>query len=89
MTLEEIEKKRKQLIFRSWHRGTREMDLIMGTFADAHLSAFNGDALAQYEEILNYSDPDLYNWYSGKETVPANLANPVLDALLAHKYSRG
>ena len=38
---ETTENRRKRLRFRSWHRGTKEMDLLMGSFADAHLSAFD------------------------------------------------
>ena len=82
------ENMRKRLIYRSWHRGTREMDLIMGTFADENVPGFDGDALAQYDEILNHSDPDLYNWITGVETPPANYVCPVLEKLLLHKYKK-
>jgi len=87
MTLEDIEKKRKRMIFRSWHRGTREMDLVMGSFADRHVLDFTEDELSQYDEMLNHSDPDLYNWITGKEDVPANYACDVMSLLLGHKYS--
>ena len=86
-SLEELDKKRKRLIFRSWHRGTREMDLILGSFADAHVPKFNQDELAMYDEMLNCSDPDLYNWVSGKEEPPANVVNDVFKALLVHKVT--
>ena len=87
MTLEEIEKKRKRLVFRSWHRGTREMDLLMGSFADRHIPAFSEEELTQYDELLNCSDPDLYNWISGREQPPANAMNDVLEKLLAHEFT--
>jgi antitoxin CptB len=83
MTLDDIGIRRKRLIYRSWHRGTREMDLILGRFADAHINEFTAEELDRYEEILTYSDPDLYNWVSGREAVPANLRTPVLDRLVA------
>jgi len=86
MTVKDIETERKRLIFRSWHRGTREMDLLMGSFADRHVSAFDSAALSQYEEILSYSDPDLYNWISGKESPPANYINCVFSLLLDHRF---
>lgn len=82
MDTENIQINRKRLMFRSWHRGTREMDLILGRFADAHVPGFDADELAQYEELLNCSDPDLYNWVTGQEAVPAHVRTPVLDALL-------
>jgi len=62
MTLESIDKKRKRMIFRSWHRGTREMDLIMGSFADKHIPAFSDEQLDIYDEILNIPYPDIYEW---------------------------
>jgi len=84
MTLEDTTNKRKRLLFRSWHRGTREMDLIMGTFADEHIHDFDEDQLAQYEAVLENPDPDLYNWVSGREDAPANVCNNVMEMLLAH-----
>lgn len=87
MNLEHVENKRKRLIFRSWHRGTREMDLIMGSFADNYVKNFSVAELDLYEDILSYSDPDLYNWISGREDVPANYVNPVMEKLLQHSFS--
>lgn len=83
---ETLENKRKRLIFRSWHRGTREMDLILGSFAQAHVPGMNKADLAAYDELLMESDPDIYNWYTGREDVPADKNTPVLKALLNHDY---
>lgn len=85
-TVEEIGNKRKRLIFRSWHRGTRELDLLMGTFADQYVPDFSEEELAHYDEILLHSDPDIYNWITGQEEAPANFMNPVLAKLLRHKF---
>ena len=87
MTLEDIENRRKRLIFRSWHRGTREMDLIMGTFAEKHVPAMEMAELDLYEELLHTPDPDVYDWVSGQKTVPANVMNPVIEKLLNHEYA--
>ena len=84
---ETLTNKRKQLIFRSWHRGTKEMDLIMGSFADKYVPDYAEDDLDLYAAVLEYSDPDLYNWISGKETPPANVHNTVLDQLMAHQFA--
>ena len=70
--MEDLNKKRKRLIFRSWHRGTREMDLLLGSFADKYVPDFDENELELYDELLNHSDPDLYNWITKKETAPAN-----------------
>lgn len=62
--------KRKQLLFRSWHRGTREIDLMLGKFADMHIPGFDEAQLELYDRFLNNSDPDIYNWLTGQEPVP-------------------
>ena len=77
----------QRLQFRSWHRGTREMDLLLGTFADHSLPDFSALQLAQYEQILQHNDPDLYNWLSGREAVPAEHDSEVMGLLLHHRYA--
>lgn len=83
--IEAIEKKRKRLIFRSDHRGTKEMDLIMGSFARENVPIFTEDELDQYDEILQENDPNLYNWITGKDEAPANVISPVFEKLKKHK----
>lgn len=85
MTQESTENKRRRLAFRSWHRGTRELDLIMGTFADKELQHMREDELDMYDRILTHPDPDLYNWITGVETVPANFRDGVMEKLIAHQ----
>ena len=75
--------KRKRLIFRSWHRGTREIDLMLGKFADEHLPQFSAEQLPLYERLLANSDPDIFNWVTGQEPVPPAEDNEVVGALLA------
>jgi antitoxin CptB len=77
-----IEHLRKKLIFRSWHRGTREMDLIMGRFATAHLDGYGADELALYEELMKENDPDLYNWITAREAIPQRCQNRVMEQLV-------
>jgi antitoxin CptB len=55
----------KRLRIRSWRRGTREMDLILGPYADGALAALDAPALAAYEALLEEADPDLYAWVCG------------------------
>lgn len=74
---------RKRLIFRSWHRGTREIDLLLGKFADEHMPRLDEAQLAQYDRFLNNSDPDIYNWLTGQEPVPPAEDTAVVRLLLA------
>lgn len=55
-----LDHRRKRLLFRCWHRGTRELDLLIGRFADAHLPALSEDELAELEVLLEVPDPELY-----------------------------
>jgi antitoxin CptB len=85
--MDNIENRRKRLIFRSWHRGTREMDLIMGSFAESYVPEMDEAELNMYEELLHTPDPDVYDWVSGQKPVPANVVNPVIEKLLKHDYA--
>ena len=58
-------------MFRSWHRGTREADLIMGRFADVHIEGLSDTELDQYEQLLDALEADLLAWMTGVSTVPA------------------
>lgn len=75
--------KRKRLRFRSWHRGTREMDLLLGRFADATLATLDDGLLDAYDAFLSNSDPDIYNWLTRQEPVPAREQGALMDILLA------
>ena len=76
----DIEAWRRKLVFRSWHRGTREMDLLLGRFAEAEVKDFSTDELTLYEALLSENDPDLYGWISG--AAPAPFTNAVVEKLL-------
>src|SRR5258707_13775304 len=55
-----LDDRRKRLLFRCWHRGTREMDLILGRFADAAIADLTNAELGQLEQLIAEPDPDLY-----------------------------
>ena len=60
-----LDDRRKRLLFRCWHRGTREMDLILGRFADAEIAGLTDDELAELERLIEATDADLYAAVSG------------------------
>jgi len=86
---EAIENTRRRLIFRSDHRGTKEMDLLLGSFAIKHVPDMSESELSQFEEILQENDPNLYNWITGKEPEPENVKSALFDRLKNHKYAQG
>jgi antitoxin CptB len=81
-----VDKLRKRLIFRSWHRGTREMDLIMGRFADAFVPQMTAAELADYARLLEESDPDIYDWLCARADVPEASNTAVLQRLIRHHF---
>lgn len=79
--------RRKRLRFRSWHRGMQEMDLLLGRFADAHLSVLSDAELEQFEALLHCGDPDLYAWITGIQPWPAQFDNALTRRLVAFTLS--
>jgi antitoxin CptB len=79
--------RRKRLLFRSWHRGTREADLILGSFAEQHLAGFDEAQLDRYEALLEMSDPDLFDWITGRAPPPPECDHDVTRLLLAFRYT--
>ena len=67
-----LDTRRRRLLFRSWHRGIREMDLILGRFADAHIGALSDAELAEFERLMELPDPDLLAWVTGASPAPAD-----------------
>jgi antitoxin CptB len=76
-----IEVQRRRLRFRSWHRGTREADLVLGPFAEAHLAYFTADQLDLYAALLEKSDPDIYDWLTGRLPIPQDIDSDVFRLL--------
>lgn len=72
-TSDEDAVRRRRIAFRAWHRGTREMDLIMGRFADSELSKLDDEALDSFEALMEQPDPEIYKWVSGESPVPADV----------------
>ena len=85
--VESLEIWRKRLTFRAWHRGTREMDLLIGSFAERHIDGFGAPELVIFEEILTHNDPDVYDWIIGRKVAPVELKSIVLDLLLRHQFA--
>jgi antitoxin CptB len=87
MMAETDEARLKRMKMRSWRRGTKEMDLILGPFADSHLAALNGADLALYDQLLEENDHDLYQWLSGQREAPEALRD-ILAVVAKHAKTR-
>lgn len=58
----------KRLKYRSWHRGCKETDIILGNFADQRLLELSPELLEIYERFLDENDNDIWNWLTDKES---------------------
>lgn len=81
-----LDERRRRLLFRAWHRGMREMDLIMGRFADAELAGLDEADLAEFEELIEVPDRDLLSWITGEAAVPEAYATPLYARLKAFHH---
>ena len=59
---ERLKFRRRRLLFRCWHRGTQESDLLLGSFADVSLARLEDEQLERFEALLDCTDPDLFDW---------------------------
>ena len=75
--------RRRRLVFRAWHRGTREMDLVMGRFTEAQVAAMTDAEVSDLERLMEANDRDVFDWVSGMAPVPANYDTPVFRRLCA------
>jgi len=82
-----LDVRRKKLLFRCWHRGTREMDLIMGRFAENNIADLSDDELNQLEQLIDLPDPDLYAAISGAGDIPAEFKGSVYKRMRDFKVS--
>jgi antitoxin CptB len=70
LSSEGLDPRRRRLLFRCWHRGIREMDLVLGRFADAHLASLAEAELGELERWLEIPDQQIFAWVNGMEMTP-------------------
>jgi antitoxin CptB len=78
---EGLDARRRRLLFRSWHRGIREVDLILGRFADARLAVMGEAELDDYEELIEVPTPVLLAWVMAEVPIPPD-ATPLLREMI-------
>jgi len=78
----------KRLRFRAWHRGTKEADLLIGGFADAHAAGWGEAEISWFEALLEEDDVDIMAWAIGTRTPPARFDGPLMIALRKLDYIR-
>ncbi|WNJ98689.1 succinate dehydrogenase assembly factor 2 [Thalassospiraceae bacterium LMO-JJ14] len=73
-----MDARRKRLIYRATHCGMKENDVLLGRFALARLADLSESEADQFENLMNHSDNDLYNWVTGREPTPDMVDSPLL-----------
>ncbi len=72
-----LDARRRRARFRAWHRGMREMDLLLGQFADAEIAELSDQELDDFEALMELPDYDVFIWLTGKEKPPAAYETPL------------
>lgn len=82
-TTADLDPRRKRLLFRAWHRGTREMDLLMGRYAESVIDRLSDAEMTAFEALIDAEDRDLFSWIAEGASVPDELDTPLFRALKA------
>jgi antitoxin CptB len=80
-----LDTRRKRLLFRCWHRGTREMDLILGRFADSAIATLSDGEVGELERLIEVPDPDLYAALTGDKPLAAGYAGALFERIKAFR----
>ena len=78
-----LDERRRRILFRAWRRGVREMDLVMGRFADANLPGMSEAELDEFERLLDAPDPEVLAWIVGAAPTPREFDTPLFARLRA------
>jgi antitoxin CptB len=88
-TSEDLDPRRKRILFRAWHRGMREMDLLMGRFVESRIATMSENELTETEALIDVLDRDLLAWLTGETPVEARYDTSVFRAIKAfHTHSQ-
>lgn len=85
---EDIAMRRRRVRYRAWHRGTQEMDLVLGPYADAHVEALESVELDRLEAFMAEEDTDLLAWVMQQEPLPAHIDKELFQAVVAFLRER-
>ena len=86
---EGLDVRRRKLLFRAWHRGLREVDLILGRFADGNIEQLTEAELSEFESLMDVPDGELLVWLTGEAEVPASHDGPLFRRLRDFRANQG
>ena len=77
----DLENRKRRLLFRSWHRGIKELDLIFGNFIEANIKEFDEEDCHWFESLFEEQDQEILGWVTGGETVPEKFQGEIMARL--------
>lgn len=86
-TSDDLSPRRRRILYHAWHRGTRELDLLLGRFADAFVGELTDAELDAFEALMEVDDRALFGWILGKAEPPAAYADGLLPRIVAFAQS--
>ncbi len=86
---EGLDPRRKRILLRCWRRGMREVDLLLGQFADARIAELSEAQLDQLEHFMEAQDADIFSWFAGSKPVDPAFAQPIFETIKAFHTHNG
>ncbi|HUO55687.1 MAG TPA: succinate dehydrogenase assembly factor 2 [Rhodoblastus sp.] len=88
-TSEGLDERRRRVLFRCWHRGMREVDLLLGQFADARIGELSDGDLDELEHFMEAADADIFSWFAGSKPVDPAYERPIFQVIKAFHTHNG
>ena len=80
----DLDPRRRRILVRAWRRGIREMDLVIGGFADAEIASLDDTELDQLELLMAEEDADIFRWVTGEAETPERLRTAMFDRMRSY-----
>ncbi|NTJ42399.1 succinate dehydrogenase assembly factor 2 [Agrobacterium larrymoorei] len=84
-TSADLEPRRRRILYRCWHRGIREMDLVLGQFAEENIAELSQEQLDELETIMAEEDQDLIQMVTGAAAIPAKFQTPLFEKIISYR----
>lgn len=84
----DLETRRKRALYRAQHRGTQEMDILLGGYVADHLETLDSAMLDRLEVLMNHEEIDLQAWLLGQRGIPGHVDRDLIDAIRGHKLGQ-
>jgi antitoxin CptB len=82
-TSEDLDPRRRRILYHAWHRGTRELDLLLGRYADSAVGELSDAELDEFEALMEEDDRALFSWLLGKAEIPERYADGLVERISA------